>query len=90
MVLNYDCPDDVLVSRLLARAKHSGRTDDNEETIKKRLELFHSKTQPVMENYADIVVTVRKVCCLWNKDFEGRILVWTSSLKTLQSFKASQ
>ena len=74
MVLNYDCPDDVLVSRLLARAQHSRRTDDNEETIKKRLELFHSKTQPVIENYADIVVTVRKVLLLnekrfWEKSF---------------------
>ena len=74
MVLNYDCPDDVLVSRLLAQAQHSRRTDDNEETIKKRLELFHSKTQPVIENYADIVVTVRKVLLLnekrlWEKSF---------------------
>lgn len=67
MVLNYDCPDDVLVSRLLAQAQHSRRTDDNEETIKKRLELFHSKTQPVIENYADIVVTVRKVLLLNEK-----------------------
>ena len=63
MVLNYDCPDDVLVSRLLARAQHSGRTDDNEETIKKRLELFHSKTQPVIEHYANIVFTVSWFCC---------------------------
>lgn len=58
MVLNYACPDEVLVSRLLARAVHSGRIDDNQETIKKRISLFHEKTAPVIEHYDDIVATV--------------------------------
>lgn len=59
MVLNYECSDDVLTSRLLARAVHSGRIDDNEESIKKRLVLFHSKTEPVVKYYEDIVASVR-------------------------------
>ncbi|XP_057289382.1 uncharacterized protein LOC130612110 [Hydractinia symbiolongicarpus] len=59
MVLNYACPDEVLVSRLLARAAHSGRIDDNEETIKKRISLFHEKTTPVIEHYDDIVATIQ-------------------------------
>lgn len=58
MVLNYECSDDVLTSRLLARAVHSGRIDDNEESIKKRLVLFHSKTEPVVKYYEDIVASI--------------------------------
>ena len=59
MILNYDCPDEVLTERLLERGKHSGRVDDNIESIKKRLVLFHEKTTPVVEYYGDIVATVR-------------------------------
>jgi len=58
MILNYDCPDETLMERLIARGKHSGRVDDNLESIKKRLLLFHEKTAPVVEHYDDIVVTV--------------------------------
>lgn len=37
--------------RLLARAETSGRVDDNEETIMKRLETFENQTKPVTEYY---------------------------------------
>ncbi len=35
VMLYFECPDDVLVSRLTKRGASSGRADDNEETIKK-------------------------------------------------------
>jgi len=38
-------------SRLLGRGASSGRVDDNEETIKKRLETFHKCSEPVMKHY---------------------------------------
>jgi len=44
--------------RLLKRAETSGRVDDNEETIKKRLKTFHNLTQPVIDHYS----TQSKVC----------------------------
>ncbi|MDQ6649666.1 MAG: adenylate kinase [Actinomycetota bacterium] len=52
--------DDELVRRLLARAETEGRSDDNEETIKHRLELFHEVTQPVVQYYdrRGMVITV--------------------------------
>lgn len=50
-VLYFTVPDDVMVSRLLERGKTSGRIDDNEETIKKRLQTFHNITQPVIDYY---------------------------------------
>ena len=37
--------------RLLARGETSGRVDDNEETIAKRLETFDNQTKPVIEYY---------------------------------------
>ena len=40
-----------MTSRLLDRAKTSGRVDDNEETIKKRLKTFHDITTPVVDYY---------------------------------------
>ncbi|MEN9520397.1 MAG: adenylate kinase [Cyanobacteriota bacterium] len=46
-VLNLAVPDEVLVSRLLARK----RKDDNESTIRRRLEVYHQDTVPVIDFY---------------------------------------
>ena len=37
--------------RLLHRGQSSGRVDDNEETIKQRLQTFHQVTTPVIDYY---------------------------------------
>ncbi len=50
-MLELDVPEDELMTRLLLRGKMSGRADDNEETIKKRLVVYHSQTQPLIEWY---------------------------------------
>ena len=47
-VLQLVVPDAELVSRLLARATESGRTDDTEQVIKHRLELYHQQTERVV------------------------------------------
>jgi len=52
-VLYFEVPDEVMVARLLNRAKTSGRVDDNEETIKKRLVTFHKHSEPVIDYYKD-------------------------------------
>ncbi|MCH5169193.1 MAG: adenylate kinase [Prevotellaceae bacterium] len=41
--------EDVLMARLLNRAKEQGRADDNEETIRKRFEVYRSQTAPLAE-----------------------------------------
>ena len=51
--------DDVMRERLLKRGKTSGRADDNEETIKKRLTTFHRRSEPVISAYKDLCVTVK-------------------------------
>jgi adenylate kinase len=40
-----------LINRLIKRGETSGRSDDNLETIKKRLEVYESKTAPVSNFY---------------------------------------
>jgi len=40
-----------MTKRLLHRGQTSGRVDDNEETIKNRLNTFHNQTLPVLDLY---------------------------------------
>lgn len=40
-----------LIDRLLKRGEISGRSDDNEDTIKKRLEVYETQTMPLIEFY---------------------------------------
>jgi len=48
-VVSFAAPDDVVVARMLAR----GRDDDDEETIRKRLQVFREQTAPVLDHYRD-------------------------------------
>ena len=50
-MIELDVPEDELITRLVKRGQESGRADDNEETIKKRLAVYHSQTQPLIEWY---------------------------------------
>jgi adenylate kinase len=44
-----------LVDRLVKRAAQEGRADDNEETIRRRLEVYEAETAPLVEFYGDAV-----------------------------------
>lgn len=50
-MIELDVPEEELMQRLIKRGQESGRADDNEETIKKRLVVYHSQTQPLIEWY---------------------------------------
>jgi adenylate kinase len=58
LILYFDCSDESMKARLLARAVSSGRSDDNEETIVKRLDTFHKVSEPVMEKYSTKVAKI--------------------------------
>ena len=58
-ILYFDVSDETMTARLLNRGKTSGRADDNEETIKKRLDTFHKHSKPVVEAYSSKCKTVR-------------------------------
>ena len=51
-MIELDVPEDELMKRLILRGQQSGRADDNEETIKKRLVVYHNQTAPLIEWYA--------------------------------------
>ncbi|MBP5547944.1 MAG: adenylate kinase [Bacteroidales bacterium] len=50
-MISLDVPKEELIRRMLERAKVSGRSDDNEETIKNRLKEYEAKTLPVASYY---------------------------------------
>ncbi|BAW96016.1 adenylate kinase [[Synechococcus] sp. NIES-970] len=47
VALNLEVPDSTLIERLLSR----GRKDDNQETIRRRLEVYREQTAPVIDFY---------------------------------------
>lgn len=49
--IDLQVPKRELMSRLLIRGETSGRSDDNLETIKKRLDVYENKTAPVNDYY---------------------------------------
>ena len=51
VMLDLDVPEEELMTRLIKRGKESGRADDNEETIKKRLVVYNTQTSPLKEYY---------------------------------------
>ncbi|KAI8374441.1 adenylate kinase-domain-containing protein [Radiomyces spectabilis] len=51
MVLYFECPEEVMLKRLLKRGESSGRADDNIESIKKRFRVFKDTSFPVIEAY---------------------------------------
>lgn len=51
-VLELDIDPEVVIGRLLRRASIEGRSDDSEEVIRHRMEVYREKTAPLIEYYA--------------------------------------
>ncbi|MGV6851452.1 MAG: adenylate kinase [bacterium] len=51
--VQVEVPDELLIERLLGRAEIEGRADDNEETIRKRLQVYQEQTAPVAGYYQE-------------------------------------
>ena len=51
VMLNLEVPRDELIDRLLKRGQESGRSDDNQETIEKRIKVYEEQTAPVIDFY---------------------------------------
>ncbi len=50
---------DEVVARLLARAQEQGRSDDDEQVVRRRLELYAEQTAPLTDSYAARGLLVR-------------------------------
>ena len=51
VMLDLKVDNEELIVRLLERGKRSGRSDDNLETIKSRLEVYENYTAPLINHY---------------------------------------
>jgi adenylate kinase len=56
-VLRFEVDDEELVKRLTAR----GRSDDTEDVIRHRQDVYRQETEPLVEHYGDILVDVDAV-----------------------------
>jgi len=67
-VILLTAPDDVVVGRMLAR----GRADDTDAAIRRRLDIYHTETTPLIDYYGDKIVTVDGVGAV--EEVQQRIL----------------
>lgn len=56
-VLSFEIDEEIVVERMLAR----GRADDREDVIRNRLRVYREETAPLLDYYADSLVTVDAV-----------------------------
>lgn len=50
-VVVLEVPENELVLRLLGRAEQQGRSDDDEATVRKRMEVYRESTRPLLDFY---------------------------------------
>ena len=50
-ILFYDVPQEIMLARCMKRAETSGRSDDNAETIKTRVQNYFDQSLPVVDYY---------------------------------------
>ena len=53
-VIGREVAEDELIKRMLQRGRETGRTDDNLETITRRLEVYRESTKPLKDYYAEL------------------------------------
>jgi adenylate kinase len=58
VVLTFEVPRAVLLERLMTRASSEGRSDDNERTIRHRLDVYDHQTAPLLDYYRGLGVLV--------------------------------
>ncbi|XP_036613060.1 UMP-CMP kinase [Trichosurus vulpecula] len=59
-ILFFDCDNEICIERCLERGKSSGRSDDNRESLAKRIQTYLQCTKPIIDLYEEMG-KVRKV-----------------------------
>ena len=52
-VIEFTVDEDAMIDRILKRAAEEGRSDDNEETLRKRMSVYREQTAPIIPYYRD-------------------------------------
>ena len=50
-VLFLDCPEDIMLGRIIERGRTSNRSDDNLETARKRFANFRKDSMPIVKKF---------------------------------------
>ena len=73
-IIDIEVPDSSCVERIIGRGKESGgeRADDNKETAKERLKIYHEQTEPIIEHYkkqgkVSIIDGTKTIEEVWNQ-----------------------
>ncbi|KAM4807032.1 UMP-CMP kinase isoform X1 [Urocitellus parryii] len=53
-VLFFDCDNEICIERCLERGKSSGRSDDNRESLEKRIQTYLQSTKPIIDLYEEM------------------------------------
>ena len=81
-VIDLEVSEEILLARLLRRAKLEGRADDNEETIKKRFEVYHTQTKPLADFFREMGV-LKSFCYTDELGPEGMVKEIAEHIKKL-------
>ncbi|MBQ7690385.1 MAG: adenylate kinase [Muribaculaceae bacterium] len=52
-VIGLEVPEQELIERIILRGQQTGRTDDNMETVKNRLDVYRNQTSPLQAFYQE-------------------------------------
>ena len=52
-VVSITADEEAIIERMLRRAEIEGRPDDNEDTIRNRMEVYHEQTDPLLDIYRE-------------------------------------
>jgi len=74
-VLELTVDIDEVVSRLVKRSTEQGRSDDTEDVIRRRLEVYFEQTAPLIEMYRSLGLLVQVDGLGEIEDITGRIVV---------------
>lgn len=60
-IITLEIDSEEILKRLLLRAKIEDRADDTEKVIKKRIEVYFSQTEPVLEYFKTVRIPVSRI-----------------------------
>ncbi|XP_032259399.1 UMP-CMP kinase-like isoform X2 [Phoca vitulina] len=53
-ILFFDCNNEICIERCLERGKSSGRSDDDRESLEKRIQTYLRSTKPIIDLYEEM------------------------------------
>jgi UMP-CMP kinase len=81
VMMFFECPLPVLEERILGRAKYSGRSDDNVESLRLRFQTYKNETMPIVDAFRQV-----EGKCIEFDSSRSRVEVWKDTVLALTPF----